>query len=709
MQAADYERSLRRLRLGIALFALAVAVPLAALFWQGLRQLEFETFFEERGRAERLATAIDRRLAANVVALRRYGPEEFSYYRQAGPAGAPVRSALSAWPPPGDIAGLDGYFQVSPSAGFSTPLLPADADENFATSTENASSRFDAESRLRELLTAGRPAAISQKESTPAPPAVGRSAREVAEEAIETALETPATTRSNDEARESDLNSRDNADSSGDRDEGLYSYVDRLANRRQAESPAAPSDIADAQPESLGKIDDIRLDDALNTQADAQRPLQRDPATANGGRPTATRIADTEPPQLTEDEREAIVVESGARLPASNPVAFSTLAGAPLPTEFFPLANGKAALVRRAPLEGELVIQGAVIDLERLLAETVDDTVRGWAPDEGTRVVVAFGEDVIRYVDSVGRSIGRQPQPAADLLLHRARMSPPFDELELIVTADELPSGPGSVLFGWISTTLTMILAAGCLLLYRAGVRQIRLAEQQRTFVSTVTHELKTPLTSIRMYGEMLSAGWADEKRRQQYYEYIHEESERLGRLIDNVLELSRMSRGEPIVDCRPVRGGELADLLRSKLFDGATDEDIDIRCSEDARLLDINADPDAFLQIALNLVDNAQKFGTDGEELRVECSFATTPAGDLAFEVRDYGRGIPDADLDRIFELFERGTDARRAQLPGTGIGLSIVRRLAEAMHGSVRAENRQPGAAFVVTLPAAEGSTRL
>ena len=102
--------------------------------------------------------------------------------------------------------------------------------------------------------------------------------------------------------------------------------------------------------------------------------------------------------------------------------------------------------------------------------------------------------------------------------------------------------------------------------MYRFAVGQLRLARQQQDFVSAVSHELKTPLTSIRMYGEMLKAGWADEAKKQTYYDYIQSESERLSRLIDNVLQLARLTRSSHRIDAKSVRVTELLDLVRSKV-----------------------------------------------------------------------------------------------------------------------------------------------
>ena len=98
---------------------------------------------------------------------------------------------------------------------------------------------------------------------------------------------------------------------------------------------------------------------------------------------------------------------------------------------------------------------------------------------------------------------------------------------------------------------LALVLSGGCYVIYRYGVGQISLYRQQQDFVSAVSHELKTPLTSIRMYSEMLKAGWADEDKKAGYYAFIHDESERLSRLITNVLQLARMTRGNHSIDVK--------------------------------------------------------------------------------------------------------------------------------------------------------------
>ncbi len=138
-----------------------------------------------------------------------------------------------------------------------------------------------------------------------------------------------------------------------------------------------------------------------------------------------------------------------------------------------------------------------------------------------------------------------------------------------------------------------------------------------------MSHELKTPLTSIRMYGEMLKAGWADEAKKQTYYDYIQSESERLSRLIDNVLQLARLTRGSQRVDSKSVLVTELLDLVRSKVATQLERAGFELRVRNDAPAQAAAVvDADCFAQIFINLVDNAVKFSagaaTQGRRARL-------------------------------------------------------------------------------------------
>jgi two-component system phosphate regulon sensor histidine kinase PhoR len=248
-----------------------------------------------------------------------------------------------------------------------------------------------------------------------------------------------------------------------------------------------------------------------------------------------------------------------------------------------------------------------------------------------------------------------------------------------------------------------VVLCGGFLLMYRFAAGQMRLARQQQDFVSAVSHELKTPLTSIRMYGEMLKAGWADDTKKQTYYDYIHSESERLSRLIDNVLQLARLSRSSQRFDLQLTRVTELVDLLRSKVGTQIERAGFELRVRNDApEDATIVVDTDSFAQIFINLVDNALKFAAAAETKAVEIGCRREGNGSVLFTVRDFGPGVPKAQMKKIFELFYRATNELTRETVGTGIGLALVQQLVAAMGARVDVRNCEPGAEFRLRFPA-------
>jgi signal transduction histidine kinase len=322
-----------------------------------------------------------------------------------------------------------------------------------------------------------------------------------------------------------------------------------------------------------------------------------------------------------------------------------------------------------------------------------------------SNLIVAYQDDVIET-----RVSNRYPNYAADTfdgaLLYRSRLSAPFDGLELIYSINGLPPGPGATVLGWVTLVLAIVFLGGFYTLYRLGVSQINLARQQQDFVSAVSHELKTPLTSIRMYGEMLKEGWAEPAKQQQYYEFIHDESERLTRLISNVLQLAKITRNEPQFDLSSVSVNELMNQIESKISSQAQSAGfaLDFQRDEKANNMVINIDGDCFAQIIINLVDNAIKFSRDAEEKRIAISSRLTGDNEIEFAVRDFGPGVPKDQMKKIFQLFYRSESELTRETVGTGIGLAIVHQLSKAMNGKVDIVNKNPGAEFRVSFPAAE-----
>jgi signal transduction histidine kinase len=361
-------------------------------------------------------------------------------------------------------------------------------------------------------------------------------------------------------------------------------------------------------------------------------------------------------------------------------------------------------LFRNVWRAGERFIQGALIGRREFIDRTIEEAFRSASVSTMSDLLFAYNGDVVATYTAVPTS-----EPSSERgefrgeLLYRSRLSAPANAFELIFTVADLPIGQGARYLGWITLLLGLSLNGGCYVIYRYGNGQISLCRQQQDFVSAVSHELKTPLTLIRMYSEILKSGWASEEKKLSYYAFIHEESERLSRLIANVLQLSRMSRDNPTTELKAVTVGELLDVTCSKIssqLDGAGFA-LNLATDPDIRDDEVRVDTDAYTQIMINVIDNAIKFSPSDANKQIDLSCARLQDRSICFTVRDYGKGIQKNQMRKIFELFSRSENELTRGTVGTGIGLSLVSRLAKAMGGSVDGRNCNPGAEFSLTFP--------
>jgi signal transduction histidine kinase len=287
---------------------------------------------------------------------------------------------------------------------------------------------------------------------------------------------------------------------------------------------------------------------------------------------------------------------------------------------------------------------------------------------------------------------------------YRHRFAEPFDDLAADLLLAPLAEGTDGGSVYLLSLLLLLAGSAGLFAVYRMVGVTVGFAERRNNFVAAVSHELKTPLTAIRMYAEMLRDGIVpSESKRREYYGTITSESERLSRLVNNVLEFSRLEKGSrqmhlvvgplgPVVE-------EMAELLRPH----AEREGFTLQVECDPDLPPARYDRDALLQVLFNLVDNAIKYARDAQERSRRSADAR---GRRCGAVRDSGPGVPERHLARIFEPFYRGERELTRRHKGTGIGLALVRGLVERMGGHVGGRNAEGGGFEVtITFPAAHG----
>ena len=255
---------------------------------------------------------------------------------------------------------------------------------------------------------------------------------------------------------------------------------------------------------------------------------------------------------------------------------------------------------------------------------------------------------------------------------------------------------------GLIVLLLVAAIVSGGSLVAADVRRQMRLAQQKTDFVSNVSHELKTPLTSIRMFADLLAEKRVpDEERQATYLRIIAAEAARLTRLINNVLDFARQERGAPPGEHRACDLVNAARDVVETCGPHLEAAGISFQCEIEAESLPIRGDQDALAQIILNLVSNAEKYG--GSDVLVRVRRQETSAGALGcVDMLDRGPGIPAKQVRTVFEPFQRLDDSLSSGIPGSGLGLTLARRMARAHGGDVTYSARAGGGScFTLTVP--------
>ena len=255
----------------------------------------------------------------------------------------------------------------------------------------------------------------------------------------------------------------------------------------------------------------------------------------------------------------------------------------------------------------------------------------------------------------------------------------------------------------WYFSIIALVLLAvalGLAGLWRSARAQIKLAQNKDDFISAVSHELRTPLTSIRMYSEMLEKNWVkSEDKLAEYYMNMRQESERLSRLIENVLDFSRIQRGRKQYTFKVGDINKcIADVVKI-MRPYAAQRGFSIK-TELGQVEQMTFDSDAVTQIAVNLLDNAVKYARNAEDKTITVRTRSDEQFTL-IEVEDHGPGVPHRQQKKIFEQFYRsGAEATR-ETTGTGLGLTLVKKFAQAHNGFVEILSAKPtGAIFRVAL---------
>jgi signal transduction histidine kinase len=252
-----------------------------------------------------------------------------------------------------------------------------------------------------------------------------------------------------------------------------------------------------------------------------------------------------------------------------------------------------------------------------------------------------------------------------------------------------------------LSLLVVVVIAGGAFTL-RAVSRELAVAQLQSDFVSAVSHEFRTPLTSLRQFTDLLSdAQEPSEEKRRVFHEAQGRATDRLQRLVESLLDFGRMEAGARPYQLRRMRAADFAQRVVADFRRDAAPQGFQIECSTAAlaERCDIAADGNALTTALWNLLDNAVKYSGTGRTVSVEVSCTE---GNVAIAVRDAGVGITRTERSRIFDKFVRGSASRDGEIEGTGIGLAMVRHIVSAHGGRVTVESEPGnGSTFTIGLP--------
>jgi len=256
------------------------------------------------------------------------------------------------------------------------------------------------------------------------------------------------------------------------------------------------------------------------------------------------------------------------------------------------------------------------------------------------------------------------------------------------------------ITLGLLIALLLLAIAVGSWLLVADLNRQLRLARQKTDFVSNVSHELKTPLTSIRMFTEMLAEERVnDPAKRRQFLGIITAETARLTRLINNVLDFARIERGEKNYQFAAFDVAALVSETVESYRPHLEALGFTLRTEIPPEPLTCQGDRDAIAQVLVNLLSNAEKYSGDGKEVVVVLDASS---GGFEIRVLDRGLGVLSGCEEKIFDQFYRAHDSLSCGIQGSGLGLTLARQIARAHGGEVAYQAREGGGScFILKLP--------
>lgn len=345
--------------------------------------------------------------------------------------------------------------------------------------------------------------------------------------------------------------------------------------------------------------------------------------------------------------------------------------------------NSAALIVSRTDTDGLMAAVAGPHYLASLCREAV--------PDSSLRCTLS---------DAEGRTVIGQTPPARTAAIRTAAEAKLPWTLHLFAMGDTASVSPRRHLLLWVTAVLTMVWLTGAAFIVRAIGREARVARLQSDFVSAVSHEFRSPLSSLCQISEMLASDRLDsEDRRRHAYGVLARETERLRLLVEGLLDFGRFEAGAAIYHFEPLEIGAFLKTVVEDFQQRVATIGYSIELRETPGETHVKADREALSRAIWNLLDNAVKYSPECRTVWVEVE-----RGDhrVSIVVRDRGLGIPVQEQREIFERFVRGADSKARRIKGTGIGLAMVRHIVQAHGGEITLASRPgEGSRFTMVLP--------
>jgi signal transduction histidine kinase len=638
----------KRLKRLILLFCLAISIPLAYVIWHTYQGLAQEERSQLRFFSETLFDEMELEMADLVQREENRAVDEY-HHTLAQDTGEPRNSPLAQ--PPNEKYIL-GYLQNNPDGSFQTPLIPdlgkvPPALRPVVSQLRSANAVFN-----RRKLTIAQRSADDAARVESEPPAWAEEKRKketFAERYLSKSQQAPP-----------------------------KSYLGQKSSRRE--------EITVGQARNLSR-EDQAVPDAGQLQS---LPMETD-AIQDDSRYRGRQMQSGTPQTARDRELKA----GGAAEPASIPGAVAFQAEV-APFQSLSVGSGRFFIFRRIAINNQIFRQGFVLQVDPFLRHLA-------AAHFDTQPMAAFAGLKLEAPadDNRPASVQSGHWAASGEVITRRTFPAPFDFISAAVQAASIPPSPVRRSMNAALAVLGLFMLMGLAAIYQSVRTVVDHSERRSQFVSSVTHELKTPLTNIRMYIEMLEQGIAaTPEREREYLQILDSESSRLSRLINNVLELAKLEKRQRRFDLRTGRLADVFSEVAAIMGHKLQQEGFELHIG-DLNVPDFAFDREVLIQILINLLENSIKFGRTAPEKIIGLS-ADARDQWVRISVSDTGPGIPRAELKKVFDDFYRVDNDLTRTTGGTGIGLALVKKFLVALGGGVEAANNDgPGCTITLVLP--------